>query len=157
MEMTSLERQAMDFLLRGNNETLAILRAQLGASSVIRRELTGVGFFTHFDVLPVADKLPSPGRLTIHDVHATLAEIEYPVGFVLFVEAGAVDALEGLPTTISGPLRRQSRACTMSALCLPPQKGFFGPGQRLRSATSLVITARHNSPMKLPAKPPSKE
>src|SRR5262245_11735034 len=95
MEMTDTERRAMNFLLCGDNETLAILRAQLATSSVVRRQLTGHGFFTHFHVSEAADKLPSPGRFVIEDVHATFAEIEYPVGFILFVEDGAIDTLEG--------------------------------------------------------------
>jgi hypothetical protein len=92
--VNEIERQAMEYLLRGDHPLLATLRGQLAAARVTGREFTGVGFFTRFDVPPTASRLPSPRRIVISDVHADVAGLQHGAGFALFVEGGVLDTLE---------------------------------------------------------------
>src|SRR5262245_4143233 len=85
----------MTFLLGGNHGILRTLSEQVAGAAVTKRDLTGVGFFTYFEVAPSVHRLHHPGRLIIDDVHASLADLEYPLGFLLFVENGVIDVLEG--------------------------------------------------------------
>jgi hypothetical protein len=92
--MNDIERQAMDYLLRGDHPVLATLREQLAAATVAAREFTGVGFFTRFDVPPTVARLPSARRIVLHDVHAEVSGLQHGAGFALFVEGGVLDTLE---------------------------------------------------------------
>ncbi len=92
--MSEIERQIMDFLLRGEHPVLVLLRKQLAVTTVSKRHFTGVGFFTWFEVPPSAPRLPHPHRLVISDVHADLSGLQHGAGFLLFVENGVLDNLE---------------------------------------------------------------
>ena len=50
MELTPMERDVVEHMLRGGAKALATLRGQLRALSVSKREYTGVGLFTYFDL-----------------------------------------------------------------------------------------------------------
>lgn len=90
-----MERQVMDYFLRGDDPTLAMLREQSAVAVVAERRFTGVGFFTRFKVPISAPRLPSRCRLVVSDVYAEVTNLEFGAGFVLFVEDGALDTLEG--------------------------------------------------------------
>jgi len=92
--MNEIESQVMAMLLRGENAILATLRDQLAVASVARREFTGVGFFTGFDVPPNVAKLSSSRRVTIQDVHADIVGLQHGAGFIMFVDGGVLDTLE---------------------------------------------------------------
>ena len=58
--------------------------------------MTGVGFWTQLLVSPGVPRAPVAGpRLALGGVGATLEGVEHGVGFVLFVEDGQLDFLEG--------------------------------------------------------------
>jgi hypothetical protein len=93
--LTPLESAVLDTMLDTPGEPYETLRRQLSYATVSRRELTGVGFFTEFDLpaaAPVARNLPD---MTIGDVGAEMPDLEHGAGFVLFVRAGAAAMLEG--------------------------------------------------------------
>jgi hypothetical protein len=92
--MNEMERQVMGLLLSGDHPLLASLRDQLAVAKVSRREFTGVGFFTYFEVPLAARRLPSSRRIVIDDVHAEIQGLEHGAGFLLFVEDGALNNLE---------------------------------------------------------------
>jgi hypothetical protein len=93
-ELTSLEREVLRMLLAGDDELLSILRAQLETATVAKREMTGVGFYTTFEISPVA---PRAGNLAFRfgDVEASIRGLKHGAGFLLFVKLGALEMLEG--------------------------------------------------------------
>lgn len=60
--MTGLERAVVNTLLAGKAEVFRVLRQQFSVAQVLKRELTGVGFFTEFSVPPDAPRLPEARR-----------------------------------------------------------------------------------------------
>jgi hypothetical protein len=93
-ELTKLEERVMQMLLDGDNDVLANLRKQLGACKVVKREMTGVGFFTKFEV-PAHVPKATQTSFELGDVNGALEGTEHGVGFVLFVKAGTLEMLEG--------------------------------------------------------------
>jgi hypothetical protein len=93
--LTLLERQVVEMLLAGPDEVLAILRHQAEAVKVSSRKMTGVGFFTAFEVSSDAGRVP--GRLTfkLSDVHGTATDVKHGLGFLLSVTDGTLAMLEG--------------------------------------------------------------
>lgn len=94
-ELTPLEEAVLDEFLDRPGEPFTTLREQLAHASISSRELTGVGFFTHFAVpheAPVRRDLASAELL---DVGARIPEIEHGAGFILFVRDGVISMLEG--------------------------------------------------------------
>jgi hypothetical protein len=81
-------------LLNGEDEVLANLRKQLDVCQVPKREMTGVGFFTTFEV---PAHVPRATQKSFHlgDVNGTVEGTKHGVGFVLFVKAGTLEMLEG--------------------------------------------------------------
>ena len=63
--------------------------------------MTGVGFFTFFTIPPEVPRLDVKGRRVFSDVGAELEGVEHGVGFLLFVQDGQLDNLEGF--TYDGP------------------------------------------------------
>jgi hypothetical protein len=89
-----MEWQIMDLILRGEHPILALLRKQLAVATVSKRDFTGVGFFTYFDVAASAPRLPHLRRVIINDVHADVSGLRHGAGFALFVENGVLHNLE---------------------------------------------------------------
>lgn len=94
-EMTELESKVMELLLQGEDSALHLLREQLRTSKVIAREFTGVGFFTKFEVPEDAKKIEGYKSFKFGDVEATIAGLKHGAGFLLHIEKGALDTLEG--------------------------------------------------------------
>jgi hypothetical protein len=93
--LNEMERQALEMLLAGEDDRLAVLRCQLSNATASRREMTGAGFFTHLSILADAPLLvPGHGRLVIGDVYAEVTGLQHPAGFILFVDDGALNFLE---------------------------------------------------------------
>jgi hypothetical protein len=92
--VNALERQVMEFALRGEHPGLEVLREQLAAAAVSTGEYTGVGFFAHFAVPDSARRLPSAGRMVIGDVYADVTGLQHSAGFLVFVERGILEMLE---------------------------------------------------------------
>ena len=93
-EPTSLERAVLlavvDQLNSPEKENLA---RQVLNASVIRRENTGAGFYTHFDVGDGPyNHLPD---LTDRMVEARVEGLQHGIGFILWVKNGRLDVLEG--------------------------------------------------------------
>ena len=95
--LTSLEEQAVDMLLDGDDTNLAILRAQLPFIEVSSRAITGVGFFTNVSLPPSVSPIRGQPSFVFGDLIGkwTLANIEHQVGFLLYVTKGFLAVLEG--------------------------------------------------------------
>jgi hypothetical protein len=92
-QLTQLEHAVVEKLLQGEHPVLANLRDQLRECSVVRRELTGVGFYTYFNV--ATPSAPEPRNLRLDDVAAEIAGLRNGAGFILYVANGRLDLLEG--------------------------------------------------------------
>lgn len=106
--MTELERRVMEKLLSGDHPALAVLRAQLAASRVAARRMSGVGFFTTFEVDPRAPPLAhDTGNAHFGDVAASMAGLAHGAGFVVFIERGYIRTLEGYSYDEAWPERAE--------------------------------------------------
>ena len=93
--LNAMEKRALEMLLAGADDRLAILRSQLNSATVDRREMSGVGFFTHFSIPPDGPLLVAgPRRIVLGDVYAEVNGLQHPAGFLLFVDDGALNFLE---------------------------------------------------------------
>lgn len=107
-DLQDLEQNVMEMLLAGENPVLEVLRLQYRSSQIKSRELTGCGFFTYFAVDQSVAVPIRAASLQLGDVDAVIPNLEHGAGFVLFVENGYLDVLEGYcydeswPTSVSG-------------------------------------------------------
>ena len=92
--LNEMEKRALEMLVAGEDDRLAVLRSQLKGASVARRELTGVGFFTHLSVAAHLPRVHGQKRLVIGDVYSEIAGLRNAAGFLLFVTDGTLDLLE---------------------------------------------------------------
>jgi hypothetical protein len=95
MTFDAIEQQVLKMLLTGEDEVLRILRDQVAAAEVTSRQMTGVGFFTDFEVPPGTRKTASQSSIRLSDVVGTANGLEHGFGFVLFVDDGVAHMLEG--------------------------------------------------------------
>ncbi len=93
--LTTLEEQVLEMLLRGQDEVLDVLRQQVKDAQVSSREITGVGFFTNFEVPAEAPRVRARPKFELGDVNGMADNIKYGLGFLLFVNDGALSMLEG--------------------------------------------------------------
>jgi hypothetical protein len=107
-ELTQLEREALDMLLKGSDPVLGILRKQLNASHFDQRNHSGAGFFMQFSIPAGIPRIPSGRSFSFGDVIADIEGLERGAGFVVRVTKGALDYLEGYsyeenwPTEVKG-------------------------------------------------------
>ncbi|HYK09669.1 MAG TPA: hypothetical protein VEV39_02595 [Gemmatimonadales bacterium] len=94
MTLTPLERSALDLLVGGEDPDLARLREQVDSVTVTRRDLTGVGFYTHFSLPLGASPAAGITKAPIADVYGEVEGLPQPVGFSLWVKDGLLDCLE---------------------------------------------------------------
>ena len=96
MELNDLERAVLEKFLAGDHPVLEKLRLQYKNCYVVKREFTGVGFFTTLAVHDKTLKIPLVTKgLTMWDVTAEIEGLKYGASFVLFIEDGFLDTLEG--------------------------------------------------------------
>ena len=92
-ELTKMEKTIMEMFLHGEHPLLENLRHQLSQCRIVKREFTGVGFFTDFEV----DARLAYGKvnLELSDVHTEFDDVKSGIGFVLFIRDGLLSMLEG--------------------------------------------------------------
>ncbi len=93
--LTPLEQAVLEKILSGESARYHVLRYQIPASRVRERKMTGVGFFTRFSIPDDIPKLPDEATFQIGGVGANINDLEHGAGFVLFVEDGQIETLEG--------------------------------------------------------------
>jgi hypothetical protein len=89
-----LENDVLQLLLRGDDPVLAVLQRQLELASRKPRELSGVGFFTDFDVPDHAPRISGNPSIRFGDVFAEVEGLARGVGFLLFVDSRVITMLE---------------------------------------------------------------
>ncbi len=93
--LEQLQMQVLQMILEGDEPTLDTLRNQLQQTKRIRREMSGTGFFTYFDLPKDAQRLSENATLRFGDVIAKIEGLQHGAGFVLFVDEGLLTMLEG--------------------------------------------------------------
>jgi hypothetical protein len=93
--LTTLEEQVLEMLLRGQDEVLDVLRQQVKDAQVSSREFTGVGFFTNFEVPAEVPRVRARPKFELGDVNGMADNVKHGLGFLLFVNDGALSMLEG--------------------------------------------------------------
>ena len=102
MELTPLERAVIDALLSRQEPGYDELRMQFQTCRVASREMTGVGFYTALQVDAATPPAPADvgnplghGREFPDDVYAEIDGLEHGAGFLLWLDAGRLETLEG--------------------------------------------------------------
>lgn len=94
--LNHLERAVLTKMLDGDHPVLNALRQQLESCSVRQREMTGVGFCTELAVPAEVDAARTKrAHIRFGDVIGELTGVEEGVGFVLFIDDGRLQMLEG--------------------------------------------------------------
>lgn len=95
-ELTALERAVIASLLSPEHPVTEALRYQADHCRIASREFTAVGFYTALEVPQDAPPAPvAPGRLNLGDVTAVIDGLDHGAGFVLWIEDGVLQVLEG--------------------------------------------------------------
>ena len=90
-----LEKEVMIKLLDGTDDILKVFREQYYRALVKKREFSGMGFFTLFEI-PEDAPLSEPAMsIQLGDVVGQLDGVKNGIGFVLFLKNGFIQMLEG--------------------------------------------------------------
>jgi hypothetical protein len=110
--LTHFEYDVIATILRPDHPVFDALRRQLAACRVGERELTGHGFYTSLIVPP--DVAPAPvnrDQLRLDGgIGATMDGLQHGAGFVLWVQKGVLDTLEGFCYEAAWPERIENWA-----------------------------------------------
>lgn len=98
-----LEKTVMEMLLRGDSQTLEILRSQWNKSKIERVDFSGAGFFVTYNLPSDIPTLGENVKFSFGDVYTELEGLESPAGYVLFVENGKIKTLECYITDAAFP------------------------------------------------------
>jgi hypothetical protein len=107
MEFSRLERAAIEAILSKPVDGIETLRQQFATASVVKRDYTGVGFYTTISVPSSVPPMPRSKELhdALFDGAAGRAKSD-PEGWVLFIlwtDAGYLACLEGFTVRDSWP------------------------------------------------------
>ena len=94
LKLTRLEQAVLQAIYARYPTERAALEAQLAAATVRSRKNTGAGFYTYFDVNRIAAAAAQCERV-IGNVSVKIEGFEDPMVFVLFIEDGYANCLEG--------------------------------------------------------------
>lgn len=93
--LTDLERAALEAFLGDDKSIPRALRTQLDHCRVVKRRMSGKGFFTELSVDDAAPPAPvSRARLWVRGVEADMESLNNGAGFLLLVTDGVLDTLE---------------------------------------------------------------
>lgn len=94
MDFGQLEHDVIQILLKDAEEHIRnILYNQYKTAQVIKRDFTGVGFFTDFAIQDDIERLENRAPAHFGNIVGKIDNIQ--VGFILFGENGAISCLEG--------------------------------------------------------------
>ncbi len=106
------ERAVLDMVFSVDCACAVPLREQLCDCVVSRREYSGVGFFTDILPNPSAPPIANTGRIWFGGVYAEVEGVKHGAGFVVLIDNGYIDMLEGY--TYDDPWPDQVTGFTLS-------------------------------------------
>ena len=92
MELNTLEKVVLHEIATRDPRDRKAINEQIVHANVLRRENTGVGFFTHLECSEAKLKIE---KSVLGYVHAEVDKLNEPMVFVLFTKEGFLDVLEG--------------------------------------------------------------
>jgi len=92
--LSLFEKAILEKLLSGNFLEIISLRRQIELCKVVKRELTGFGFFTTFKVPENTPRIFGLNAI-FGDVIGEIEGLRYGAGFLLYISEGVLDMLEG--------------------------------------------------------------
>ena len=96
MSLTPLERAVFEFICDAIPEDGPSLRAQVATAGVRKRENTGGGFFTYFDIDRTTPGIGERKPRGMRDgPFAQVRGAAHGMGFILWLKDGYADCLEG--------------------------------------------------------------
>jgi len=113
-----LEKKVMELLLQGDHPFLAALRKQFLSINVVRREFSGNGFFTTFEVPGGIPKV-TPKNISGGNVEIELENLPNGAGCVLFIRDGKLSMLEFYSNTDPWPDRIVIKSISNAFFPLP--------------------------------------
>ena len=114
----TFEQQLMELLLQGEHPVLATLRPQYVVAKIVKREFSGVGFFSHFEV-PENVPLAEPPNFEAGSILIHLEKLPSGAGCILFVRKGKLDFLECYTFVDPWPERIVIRSFSNVRLAIP--------------------------------------
>ncbi len=93
-DFTPLEQAVLRAICEMHPVDQAALEGQLSTATILSRENTGVGFYTRFSIKHCADTVIGGERLRRGPV-AKIHGLEHGMGFILWLNEGYSDCLEG--------------------------------------------------------------
>ena len=114
-DLTILEKHVLEMLLREDDEILDVLRQQVEHAQVSSREMTGVGFFTHFALPAETVRVKGSPALKLGDVNGVANNLKHGLGFLLYVTDGVLSMLEGYTYDEAWPDEVRSLVLTYSS------------------------------------------
>jgi hypothetical protein len=94
LDFTSLERAVLQAICKMYLADRAALGAQLSTATVLSRQNTGAGFYTHFVVERASSDALGGERLR-SGPEARVDGLQHGMGFILWLKEGYADHLEG--------------------------------------------------------------
>lgn len=94
-KLTDLEREAIGAIIADNPEYQAVLTLQFHSAVVESRTNSGGGFYTALSMPASVPSVVLPGGPLRTKTYASVAGLEYGLGFLLFFTNGQMDLLEG--------------------------------------------------------------
>lgn len=88
-------KEVMKKLLKGDDHVLETLRRQYECALEKSFDLTGVGFYISYSIPEHAPRLEEKKSFQIGDLLGKIEGVNDGVGFVLFINEGVIDFLEG--------------------------------------------------------------
>jgi len=99
LKPTFFEDQVISWLLSGEDPVIQAILKQYRQVTNIRRELTGYGFYLHFEIpnnlMAIHNHLPVKPDFSFGDVEALIPSLDNGAGFLLWVKDGCIEMLEG--------------------------------------------------------------
>lgn len=94
-EITPLERTVLDLLSTRENKHRKLLAAQILHAQVEQRQVTSVGFITHFSVPKNTNTLVTMSKRKVFEIYAEHPYTHAGAEFLLWLENGMLKYLEG--------------------------------------------------------------
>lgn len=92
--MEMIEKSVIQFAINNSEYNQNILNEQYKNSEILKRDFTGVGFFTYYHIYD-SPSLKEKERIMLHTA-AKIEGMELELLFILYIEEGYITCLEGV-------------------------------------------------------------